>query len=442
MKRSLALFTAVTAPLALVVSACGSPSATSKTAAKPTELLVTEWTNPPAIQATKVLDKAFEKAHPGVKVKLEYATTANNAWADLYQTTMQAHSVDVAANFAPGEWVPPSYMHMPPGGIQAYAAAGQLVNFKNQAFINRDFAPGEQKAMNGYRGGIWGVTLATYGNTGVFYKKALFEKYHLPVPATYNQLVSDCRVLKAHGVTPFFVGAKDNMNAMILSALMEDLIPHQNFIQAQNQLNYAFWHKTESFTSNPVWRKIFTRYQTLSRYFQPNPFGESQLTAPGTWASSNNYAMLVDGSWDGWTIHEANPKLKFGWFSIPGSNQAANNHLNISGDFTWTVPTFAPQKKLAIEYVKFFSEPKNYQVWENYVGAIPTENVKSDLPWMTVENQDRSKALPEISLVSPRNVANIINPWTNAAQMLQPYGPDTVGQLLTMMTHDFQSALP
>ena len=424
----------------MALAGCGSSTAQASSS-KHVTLLVTEWTNPPAIQATKTIDKLFEKKYPNVHVRLRYAPTANGAWASLYKTTMDAKTVDVAAVFAPGNFVPPSYMNMPVSGVLAYAAANQLVNFANYAWMKEDFIPGVQKKMIGYKNGIWGVNLASYGNAGVFYNKTLFKKYNLSVPTTYNQLLRVCKILKSHNITPFFVGAKDGMENMISQALFQSLTPRSNTLKAELRMDYLFWHKKESYNSDPVFKKVLTRYETLATYFQKNAFGQSQLTAPGIWASSNHYGMLVDGSWDGTTIHQANKSLKFGWFPLPGSNHASQNKMFVGGDFTWTVPTFAPQKKWAIRYVKFFSEPQNYKIWDNLVGSVPSEKISSNLPWMNIENKDLSRAQGEISLQMPIN-AGPKAALLNDLPYLKPEGSYTVNRLISVATQQFQAAVP
>ncbi len=404
-------------------------------------LLVAEWTNPPAIKATQVIDQAFEKLHPGVTVKLEYAPTAQGAWGALSNTLVQSKTVDVLAEFAPGSFVPPAYMHATLGGVQALAASGQLVNFKGMPFLN-NFLPGVQQRAAGFRGGIYGVEMATYATTGVFYNKTLFAKYHLAIPMTWNQFIHDCQVFQSHHINPIYVAGKDGLQGMIFNAIMNSELPHVHSTAMDYQLDNAFWHKKTSWNA-PIWGKIMARYNQAVKYFEPNWTGVAQLNAPGQWAASNNSAMLVDGSWDGYTIKTANPKLQYGWFPIPGSNQVKNNKMYVNGDFTWVVPTWAPQKKLAIQYVEFFSQHKNYQTWDNYVGCFPTQNVVSKLPWMTVENAyvKAGKTSGSLGISLPNNAGPLAN-FPGDTSELQPAGPYTIAELQHLATIQFQASLP
>ena len=284
--------------------------------------------------------------------------------------------------------------------------------------------------------------MATYATTGVFYNKTLFAKYHLSVPVTWNQFLHVCQVFKAHNVDPLYVAGKDGLQGMVFNAIMNSEFPHVHSTAMNYQLDNAFWHKKTSFDA-PIWNKIMSRYNQVTQYFEPNWSGVAQLNAPGQWAATANAAMLVDGSWDGYTIKTANPKLQYAWFPIPGSNKVANNKMYTNGDFTWTVPTWAPQKKLAIEYVAFFSQPQNYKLWDNYVGCFPTEKVISTLPWMTIENQyvASGKTSGSIGIQTPNNAGPLAY-FPGDTSSLTPVGPYTISQLQHLATVQFQAALP
>ncbi|MEG2624161.1 MAG: extracellular solute-binding protein, partial [Clostridia bacterium] len=49
----------------------------------------------------------------------------------------------------------------------------------------------------------------------VFYNKAVFEKYNLDVPATWDELMNVCDVLVANGITPFNLTANDGWTSFI-----------------------------------------------------------------------------------------------------------------------------------------------------------------------------------------------------------------------------------
>ena len=72
-------------PLAAGLAACGSSSGSSSSGSSQT-LTIAMWTNPAAVAQTQKVDAMFEQQHPGVKIKLQTAPTAANAWPTLWQS--------------------------------------------------------------------------------------------------------------------------------------------------------------------------------------------------------------------------------------------------------------------------------------------------------------------------------------------------------------------
>ena len=54
---------------------------------------------------------------------------------------------------------------------------------------------------------IWGVPYSYY-QWGVYYRADIYDKLGLSEPKTWSELLSNCDVLKAAGVTPFTIGTK------------------------------------------------------------------------------------------------------------------------------------------------------------------------------------------------------------------------------------------
>lgn len=414
------------------IGAVGHVQAASKTV-----LTVSEWTNPPAIAATKALDAAFEKAHPGVTINLVDAPTSNSLWQNMTNSEMAAHNVDVMAQFSISGQVPQPYMQgVQPSTLEDWINAGEITDMTNEPFMKKYFSKSSQMQFMGYKGKIWGVTMASYGRGGVFYNESLFSKYHLSVPTTFSQLLNVCKVFASHGITPIMVGAKDGWDQMITEAAIQQMIPHKSAAA----LNKALWTGKTTWSSDPVFKTAMTEYQELSKYFEPNAFGEPYASTPGLFANGKA-AMLVDGTWDGFSINQANPKLKFSWFPLPMTQKASENQMQVAGDFTWTVPTKAPNHQLAMEYVEFAVNPANYKKWENVVGAIPTEkNVTLKLPWMSTELKYLPKSMQEFHIFTPAT-SGPLSYFPNDTAYLKPQGQYSLSDLLTQSTKQWLAAV-
>ena len=359
---------------ASVLAACSSSGGGSSAET----LNVVEWTNAAAVTYTQQIDTLFEKDHPGVTVNLQTAPTTNAGWPTLETSVLAAKSVDVLAEFPPGPaGYPPSYTGINPGDPAALVTSHQLVNLANEPFM-KYYNKSLQEFAAGYDGGIYGVNAAEYvNNGGMWYKKSLLAEYGLSVPTTYNQFVADCKVFKAHGITPLFVAGKDGFQNILFAGIYNQLImqatPGSDATTVSLNRNEAFWKGTQKWT-DPVYQQTASEYEQVMQYIEPEAAGVAAQTAPAEWAvQSTNYPFFIDGSYDGNTITQANPSLSLGFFAFPGTNNPAWNRTPLAPDLTWTVPTWAKHKTLAMEWLSLFSQPSNYAGWVKATGSLSTE---------------------------------------------------------------------
>ena len=362
----------VAAVTASLLAACSSSGGSSQT------LVVVEWTNPAAVTYTQQIDALFEKEHPGVTVKLETAPTANAGWPTLVSSVLASKDVDVLAEFPPGPaGYPPSYTGIVPGNPAALVTSHQLVNLANEPFMKYYNKTSAEYAA-GYDGGIYGIPAAEYvNNGGLWFKQSLLAKYGMSVPTTYNQFIADCKVFKAHGITPVFVAGKDGYQNILFEGIYNQLImkntPASDATTVSLNRNEAFWKGTQKWT-DPVYQTAANEYEQVMQYVEPEAAGVAAQTAPGEWAvQSSNYPFFIDGSYDGNTITAANPSLNLGFFAFPGTNNPSWNLVPLAPDLTWTVPTWAKNKTLAMEWLELFSQPSNYAGWVKATGSLSTE---------------------------------------------------------------------
>jgi raffinose/stachyose/melibiose transport system substrate-binding protein len=205
---------------------------------------------------------------------------------------------------------------------------------------------------------------------GVFYNRAIFAQYHLSVPKTYNQLMADAKILSSHGVTPFLIGLQ-NVGPAYLQFIYFPLMQDIWRTRVGGNLNTALWTNRTQWTS-PEFKTVLERTVQTMHYLEPNFTGVSWESMPGDFADGKA-AMLLDGSWDLASVHQANPSLKVGYFPFPGSNHPQYNQSLVSGDLTFAVLADAPDKSAAFTWLKFFAQPKIYAQYVDETGISPTE---------------------------------------------------------------------
>ena len=147
---------------------------------------------------------------------------------------------------------------------------------------------------------------------GVFYNKAVFEKYGLEVPTTWQDLEKVNATLKENGVTPFGASVDGRWPAFIY---------FQEFLVRENPEFYKRLMEGEAKYTDPEVASVFETWQGwISKGYFSDPtmgFGTAG-TAMGSELAKGNLAMILSGSWYADTIIEAGlTDDQFGFFIMP-----------------------------------------------------------------------------------------------------------------------------
>ncbi|WMJ90573.1 extracellular solute-binding protein [Anaerocolumna sp. MB42-C2] len=137
----------------------------------------------------------YEAAHPGVKIVHE---TFEN---ESYKTKIKSA---VAANE-----LPDLFYTWGGGFSKSFVASGKVMPLDK--YYTEDYkAQLPQAALSNatYDSVLYGSTYTT-PVSALFYNKAMFDKYGLKAPATWEELVKVCQTFLDNGITPFGVSVKD-----------------------------------------------------------------------------------------------------------------------------------------------------------------------------------------------------------------------------------------
>lgn len=350
------------------LAACGSSSSSASGSGAGTLKIIT-WVNPPAVKAINQIDAEFHKKYPDIKVQLQTAANVNGPYAQLEETTVDSSSADIITNVLPVQPMPLSPSRNKESNFQFWASNGVFQSLNGQSFL-KDFTK-DSVDVESYHGQTDALESGAY-QEGVFYNKSIFAKYHLSPPTTYAQFLTLCQTLKSHGVTPLYVGLGD-VGAAYLQflywPLMADLwypyAPGHNLAQALEK-GTAKW-------TDPHFTTVMDEEKTIAQYLEPNYTGVPWESMPGQFAKGSA-AMLLDGSWDLSSVHQANPKLGVGFFPLPGSNTAADNQPFLKGDLAFAVLKKAPNMAAAMKWMAFFATPRIYDQYVDITGISPAES--------------------------------------------------------------------
>lgn len=344
----------------VILAACGG----SSTNGPSVTLKIIQWSNPQESAMIKQLATKFHQLYPNITV--QDTAVPNDQYQQLQQSRMTAKDVDLMAvqalAGAPQSYTPGAQK---PVWLQ-WVEAGQLMDLTGQPFL-QNYYPQSLANASTYNGKVYTVTTGSYAYSGVFYNKSMFSQYNLAVPTTWNELVQDCQILQSHGIAPFTIGQKDGWPLTLpADGILSDFYPDLS------QLNQDLWSGKVKW-DDPNMIQVFTRVQDLMKFSEKGITGIDSQTAASRFAAGKT-AMLITGMWDGASVAQANPSMKFGYMPIPGSDDAtANNQFTGKYDFAWTVPANTPHKDAALKWLSFFSQKDNYTTWVNTLDILPSQ---------------------------------------------------------------------
>ncbi len=350
---------------ALVLPGCGSSTpGGSSSGGKPSGTLQFIVSSADASDAAfKAINEGFMKKYPDVKV--QFTAIPNDNWAQVSASRMAAGNVDLTLA-GPKEL--PSFVPQDSKGDDARAAeAGVYLDLTDKPFMKR-LTP-SMLELTRYKGKQYVVPTGASYYTGLFYNQAIFDKYQLKLPTTWNDFVALCDTLKSKGVTPLGISGKDTAGLTMLASV-QGLYPTAD---DKKNLNRDLWQKKTTLT-DPKAVQVLQRVQTMYGFAEKNFTGVPYNAIPAGFAKGD-YAMLVDGTWSTNTVTAAvGSAFKFGYFPIPTSDNAADNAL-LGGkwELTLAVPAKAKNRTAALAYLDFFTDPANYKKFVELSGFASAE---------------------------------------------------------------------
>lgn len=137
----------------------------------------------------------FEAANPGVKIKHE--TFENQSYKTKIKSAVAANEM-------------PDLFYTWGGGFSSsFVEAGKVLELDE--YFTEEYEkqlPQTARAYATYNDKLYGSTFTT-PISALFYNKVIFEENNIKVPTNWDELITACKALKAKGITPFGVSAKD-----------------------------------------------------------------------------------------------------------------------------------------------------------------------------------------------------------------------------------------
>jgi len=304
-KRSILRVAAVGAAAALAFGALTACSAGGSTAPAK-KVTMTFWQNSttgPGIQFWKTTIANFEKIHKNITINMQ--SIQNEDLDGKLQTALNSGSA------------PDIFLQRGGGKMAAMVTAGQVMDLSNVISSKTKASVGSALAAEQISGKTYAVPVDVTPE-GIYYSKDLFKAAGITdTPTTMSELNADITKLKATGVAPVAVGAKDAWPAAHW---------YYNFALrecSQTVLNNTA--KTLTFTDK-CWTKAG---EDVAAFNKTNPFNQGFLTTSAQQGAGSSAGLVANhkaamelmGAWDPGVIASLTPDQKpladLGWFPFP-----------------------------------------------------------------------------------------------------------------------------
>lgn len=206
-----------------------------------------------------------------------------------------------------------------------------------------------------------GLPLATNGS-GMIYNKAIFDKFGVKPPTTWDELISACETFKTHDVAPFYWGFKDNWTGAPMFSSISG-----NHLTEGVAAWYAERLKGGSFEHlRPVLEKMLQ----ISAYGNSNKFEIGYNDANQGFAQGKA-AMYVHGTYAIPAIRSYNPDITLGTFATP-ADKAADTKVVSGVDVALCMGSSPAHEQEALTFLGYLMEEKNMKAYCDAQVAYPT----------------------------------------------------------------------
>jgi raffinose/stachyose/melibiose transport system substrate-binding protein len=317
--------------------------------AKAADTTITLWHIQNTDPGPKLIQDAvnrFQADNPGVKV--EVSPLANDAFKDKLKVALGAKNA------------PCIFPSWGGGPLNAYVKAGQVVDLTS--YIAKDnyksrFVPASWAnvtfAKKTYAVPVENSTIAV-----IWYNKAIFAKYKLAIPKTWNQLLSVTKTLKSKDIAAFTLAGGSKWPSIMWYDYLVDRIGGSNaFTSAALREGGKF--------NDPAFVKAGQMIQDLVKAggfvkgFNGLSYDNSQQRAP---LYAGKAAMQLMGGWEYFGFAADNKENEYGFFPFPavsGGKGDPTSVLGTVGDNYYSISSTCPNKDAAFKVIQYLIDDKS-----------------------------------------------------------------------------------
>lgn len=354
--------------VALAASACagGGSSSSGGGSSSSGPVTLTFWTNAtpgPGLTYFQNAIKTFDTLHPNVTIKMQ--NIQNEDYDGKLQTALNSNST------------PDIFFQRGGGKMQAMVNASKVQPLTLTAADQQNVSAAAVTSES-INGKIYAIPLDVQPE-GIYYSKDLFARAGITAtPTTIPELEADVAKLKAKGVAPIAVGAKDAWPAA-----------HWYYNFALRECSQATMNAVGAslkFT-DPCWTKAGN---DLAAFLKVKPFQAGFLTTAAQVGAGSSAGLVANhkagmelmGAWDPGTIQTLTPNQKplpdLGWFPFPAVPGGQGDPSAMMGGIDgYSLSPKAPKE--AFEFLEFLVTTDQQKLYSQAFVTIPVNKASQSV---------------------------------------------------------------
>jgi raffinose/stachyose/melibiose transport system substrate-binding protein len=284
MKLSVKLMSlvALTTLLGIFLVGCGGNNASSNNGSSP--VTISYWTWNPDINTVKQEVTAFEKQYPNIHV--DYKVPGYTDYLVNLKAAANAGSLPTIFGMQVGGLQAQYLQYLQP--LQNFAQTGLGSNWESK-YVKTGLD--QARIVNPSGDSNYYTVPESMGSDSLLVNNAVFAKYNLPIPQTFEELKQDAAVLNSHGVAPMLLGGADGWQNEDLFLEIADQVAGNDWYQAQKA--GTGFDTPGLIQAMNIWKSLFTDHivQTgaIGAHAYPNEVnafnqGQGAIIPLGSWA--------------------------------------------------------------------------------------------------------------------------------------------------------------
>jgi raffinose/stachyose/melibiose transport system substrate-binding protein len=211
----------------------------------------------------------------------------------------------------------------------------------------------------------------SYNVLDVYYRKDIFQKYNLKVPATFDDFEQVCATLKKNGITPISTGGLYGWHTMRVVELLLEYYAGAELHDKMNTFQVNF--------NNDAAVKALTKYKEFcDKGYFPAGFVTADPNNSHMEVFSGKAAMDVEGQWyDGRIIQDKQDMNLYGTFAFPSGG---TNRLSAFAEMIQLNANLSPEKLAAcIKFLDFYYSKETVARFGEYLN-LPLPRLDAQMP--------------------------------------------------------------